>query len=1099
MDKKFQVSGEYEMKRSLIFTALIIISFIICISSAFSSLITTENSTLLRADFNDGKAEGWSLSPGWYIKKIDGNYALSGSQHDFAVPVIDNIWTDYDVTFRFNIKSGGFHFNVRYNPVSGGLKRYFIGFWRKGGFYLSKQIGNDFFDLVPYKDLSPLTGWHSVKVVLKGAEIKVYLDNNLMADYSDETNPIRTGTISIETLNDEDHPEEQTEVYFDDINVEGVKFVQRTPWVKLGGPIGGLGYDVRIDPRNRKVMFVTDDPSGVQKSTNGGKTWQSKNLGITVRTGVSDDEIPCFCLTMDPNNPDIVWTGMLGMKGIFKSTDNGETWVKKDNGVEETNTITFRGFAIKPGNSNIVLAAAEITTGVLGEEFDKTKGVIYRTEDGGEHWKKVWSGDNLARVLIFNPQNPDIVYCSTGIFDREAWNTTGVGILKSTDGGKTWFQVNNGLDNLFIGFLEMHPTNPNILFAGAGNNVEGYHGHWGGVYKTTDGGEHWKKVLAGDNICAVVISPSNPNIVYAGSEIAFYRSDDGGETWQKFYKPEEGCWGPPGVRAGFPISAVVDPNNPMCVFANNYGGGVFKSTDGGQTWLDASHGYTGANIRRIAIASDETIYVVGRSGPFRSDNRGESWVGLAYAPANFAEWNSVTVNPSNPAELIITDEFEGNILKSNDKGKTWRVVFKHPEVNGDNPQQRQSFRVVSYAPSNPSVVYAGMSAQYRVIDGDMPHIASHGMYKSTDGGESWAEINHGLENTDKNILSMAIHPTNPDIVYIGTYQDGIFKTTDGGTTWVPVSNGLGSMEVRSLAIDPGNPDVLLAGLGEGAGIYRTENGGGLWQPSNGGLMPECPSSLQRAGEVKLGITLDKISNTSGDYYSLPWSKITAIAFDPNHPNRVFAADERLGIFVSEDKGKHWVPLNDGLTMKAVLDLSISQDGQYLYAATEGAGVFRLSIVDTARVRTPVIPTSVEIATPSPTAICPTTGDPIAQPFGIGDVAVGGNTMRISACFPSYTAPVDLYLAIMLSDRSLFFFNDKCELVPEPVPWRQDTIEPQQAVLVPTFLIRDPSTHESLIPVGDYWFFSGVVPAGGGFGADAPYDFTYFKVTIDNVR
>jgi photosystem II stability/assembly factor-like uncharacterized protein len=363
-----------------------------------------------------------------------------------------------------------------------------------------------------------------------------------MADYNDEINPIRTGAISIETLNDKNHPKEKTEVYFDDIYVKGTRSLQKTPWVKMGGPIGGLGYDVRIDPRNKMVMFVTDDPSGVQKSTDGGKTWKSENTGITIRTGVSDDEIPCFCLSIDPNNPDIVWTGMLGMKGIFKSVDGGKTWLKRDNGIEETDNITFRGFAVRPGNSDIVLAAGEITTGVLGEEFDKTKGVIYRTEDGGKHWEKVWAGDNLARVLIFNYKNPDIVYCSTGIFDREAWNKIGVGVLKSTDGGKTWFQINNGLDNLFIGFLEMHPRNPDILFAGAGNNVEGYHGHWGGVYKTIDGGEHWKKVLANDNICAVVISHSNPDVVYAGSELAFYRSDDGGETWQKFYKPAEGLF-----------------------------------------------------------------------------------------------------------------------------------------------------------------------------------------------------------------------------------------------------------------------------------------------------------------------------------------------------------------------------------------------------------------------------------------------------------------------------------------------------------------------------------------------------------------------------
>jgi photosystem II stability/assembly factor-like uncharacterized protein len=124
----------------------------------------------------------------------------------------------------------------------------------------------------------------------------------------------------------------------------------------------------------------------------------------------------------------------------------------------------------------------------------------------------------------------------------------------------------------------------------------------------------------------VTISPSNPNVVYAGSGASFFRSDDGGDTWQRFYKQEVGyLWGPPGVNAGFPISAVVDPDDPYTVFANNYNGGNFKSTDGGQTWADASEGYTGAHLHDIAIDADHPaiVYTVGRSGPFRSYRGGE--------------------------------------------------------------------------------------------------------------------------------------------------------------------------------------------------------------------------------------------------------------------------------------------------------------------------------------------------------------------------------------------------------------------------------------------------------------------------------------------
>ena len=152
--------------------------------------------------------------------------------------------------------------------------------------------------------------------------------------------------------------------------------------------------------------------------------------------------------------------------------------IKKDNGITEWNEITFRNFGVHPQNSDIVFAGAEITTGIMGPEFDKAKGKIYKTEDGGENWNCVWEGDSLARFVLFDPTNPDTLYASTGIFDRDAYNDTGEGVLKSTDGGETWQQINNGLDNLFAGFLEMHPEDSQTLFVAAGNNT-----HWQDFYK----------------------------------------------------------------------------------------------------------------------------------------------------------------------------------------------------------------------------------------------------------------------------------------------------------------------------------------------------------------------------------------------------------------------------------------------------------------------------------------------------------------------------------------------------------------------------------------------------------------------------------------
>jgi photosystem II stability/assembly factor-like uncharacterized protein len=554
-----------------------------------------------------------------------------------------------------------------------------------------------------------------------------------------------------------------------------------------------LGYDIRIHPEKKNIMFVTDNPSGVNKSIDGGKSWQQKNSGIPARSGTSNEAVPIFSLTIDPNDPDIVWCGTQDFKGIFKSMDGGETWQKKDNGVTEGDEISFRGFAIHPENSNIVLAAADIKTEEMGIEFGKTKGIIYKTIDGGNNWYPVWQGDNLARVLIYNNLHPDTLYCSTGIFDREAYNSDigngtmgGVGILRSYDGGESWHTANKGIDNLYIGFLEMHPADPDILFAAASNNATSYPPNYsfGGIYKTTDGGDNWLKVISNnENYGAVTISKSNPDIVYAiGGSV--YRSTDGGDTWIR--PTPRVSWGPPGIAPGFVISAVVDPEDPDIVWVNNYGGGNFVSTDGGINWKNSSNGYTGARIRDLmCISTNPNIcYVASRAGPFVSYNGGDDWSGINYLNA-LSESYTIEIFPDNSKEILAAVDGDGIIYKSKDGGLTLEGAFHHPGVNADNPGTRYTFRDITISRSDHNIVYAGMGKVVNVGMIDPSPEQGFGMYKSVDRGENWTEINEGLESSSKIINIIAVHPEDPDIVYIGTHVDGRHGM-DSGERGTPV-------------------------------------------------------------------------------------------------------------------------------------------------------------------------------------------------------------------------------------------------------------------------------------------------------------------------
>ncbi|MBT7370331.1 MAG: exo-alpha-sialidase, partial [Gammaproteobacteria bacterium] len=139
--------------------------------------------------------------------------------------------------------------------------------------------------------------------------------------------------------------------------------VHAQSWEGTGGPLGGLGYDVRIDPDDKQTMYLTDNFAGVLKSIDGGQTWVKKNTGIDVNSGPTGDEVNIFSLTIDQNNPSTLWAGSnssSGAFGIFKSTNGGESWGRKVNGISadhtdfEDTSLVFRGFSIDPVDSNII-------------------------------------------------------------------------------------------------------------------------------------------------------------------------------------------------------------------------------------------------------------------------------------------------------------------------------------------------------------------------------------------------------------------------------------------------------------------------------------------------------------------------------------------------------------------------------------------------------------------------------------------------------------------------------------------------------------------------------------------------------------------------
>jgi photosystem II stability/assembly factor-like uncharacterized protein len=444
-----------------------------------------------------------------------------------------------------------------------------------------------------------------------------------------------------------------------------------------------------------------------------------------------------------------------------------------------------------------------------------------------------------------------------------------------------------------------------------------------GVYRTTDGGEHWVRVLApgagrpGEIITSVELCPSDPNIAYAGGDRAIYRSTDAGQTWTLVSGGAQ-PWGPSGIEAGWPIDMQCDPLDTNRVFANNYNGGNFLSEDGGRTWQNASQGYTGAQVRRVAVDPENParVYAAARSGLWRSDDGGTVWNGLYYPPLSGPgmsglEWTTIVVDPAQSDHLLASQSaWPGTLIESKDGGKSWQYLGDVGSILGSTTSSVGFVNVIVFAPSDSSIAYGGVSIDYCALGHEMPYCTDDypgAIIVSHDGGTTWQRVADRQAQKGP-VIDLAVDPTNPQIVYAAT-ANGLYKTVDGGTSWT-LLGGLPGKTVRAVAVSPTDPQYVLVGI-EAVGIYISADGGRTWRAGVAGL--EANGSLHD------------------------------IVFDPTNPQVVYASDYRSGVYRSTNGGRTWQQIKQGLLNRAALGLSISADGQHLYAAIDGGGVYRLDV------------------------------------------------------------------------------------------------------------------------------------------------------------
>jgi len=216
------------------------------------------------------------------------------------------------------------------------------------------------------------------------------------------------------------------------------------------------------------------------------------------------------------------------------------------------------------------------------------------------------------------------------------------------------------------------------------------------------------------------------------------------------------------------------------------------------------------------------------------------------------------------------------------------------------------WRVLTFAPSDTKTLYAGSSAFFSagVFDDLLP---AAGVYVSRDGGTTWNPASDALSQ-NSNIIDICVDPCDPQAVYAATGTNGLLKSSDAGGSWAAMNVATPTTAALSVAVHPGNSKIVFVGLAH-SGLYRSDDSGTTWQPSMNGMAPEA--------------------------------HITDILFDPRDAQVLYAADAFSGVYRSTDGGRTWRQINTALGMRAVNHLAVSTDGLFLYAATEGGGVYRL--------------------------------------------------------------------------------------------------------------------------------------------------------------
>jgi len=696
--------------------------------------------------------------------------------------------------------------------------------------------------------------------------------------------------------------------------VSGLKF-------RSIGPAYASGRisDFAVNPNQHKEFYVAVSSGNVWKTTNNGTTFQPvfENYG-SYSTG---------CITMDPNNPHVLWLGTgennhqraLGYgDGVYKSIDGGQSW--KNMGLKESRQIGK--ILVDPRNSDVVYVAAEGSA--WGPGGDRG---LYKTTDGGETWNKALEISKHTGVndVVMDPRNPDVLYAASEQRRRHVHTKIGGGpetaIYKTTDAGKSWKKLEKGLPTGHIGGigLAISPVNPDVIYAiMQGNEDEG------GFFRSSNRGASWKKMSTHHSSAQyyneIIADPHDVDKVYSMETVSKVTTD-GGKTWERVglnekHVDDHAMW--------------INPNDPEHYMIGS-DGGIYITYD------DADHYYHVSNLPitqyyRVTVDNEKPFYNVyggtqdnnsmgGPSQTLNSDGIPNSEWFVTLGGDGF--WQAI--DPENP-NIVYSELQYGNVVRY-DKQSGESVSIK-PVPPKDSTTYKWNWNTpLILSPHNHKRLY----------------MAANKVFRSDDRGNSWEIISPDLTaRIDRNrwpvmdkywsvdavakdvstslygtIVSLDESPAREDLLYAGT-DDGLIQVTENaGEKWKQISEFPGVPKhtyVSDIYASRHEPNVVYAAFDNRKRddfkpyLLKSTDKGESWEPITNGL-PENGT-------------------------------VHAIEQDFKNPDLLFAGTE-FGIFFSNNQGKKWVQLKNGIPTIAVRDIDIQEREQDLVLATFGRGFYIL--------------------------------------------------------------------------------------------------------------------------------------------------------------